>query len=258
MSKHLPVRCLNRREPRVPSFIVLTPGHQPAPAPPQYMPGRHVRFSTENTFHSPAPFLSSSVSSASSPSGPFTPPSLPYASLPGPSPYAPRRSYTASEGNARAHNLMAFSESPLLSYDISLHPSTVSTHYQGLSSGGMLEPAVYPPQPTISIVTPHLPWSIAVSASNGRYVTVSDALAALHRALRVNVTSAEYNALGSHKLMRRAAAAYTHRYMRLKGHRGYEEEKKHGVKRVDFLMGNTKFRGLSPTERAGVWRLHVS
>ncbi|KAJ7450124.1 hypothetical protein FB451DRAFT_1286192 [Mycena latifolia] len=244
MPNHFPVRCLNRPDLRVPSPI--------------YMPGRHVRFKTENTFHSPAPFLSSSVSSASSPSGPFTPPSLPYASLPGPSPYAPRRSYTASAGNARAHNLMASSEAPLLSYDISLHPSTVSTHYPGLSSGGMLEPAVYPPQPTISIVTPHLPWSIAVSASNGRYVTVSDALTGLHHALRVNVTSAEYNALGSHKLMRRAAAAYTHRYMRLKGHRGYEEEKKHGIKRVDFLMGNTKFRGLSPTERADVWRLHVS
>ncbi|KAJ7638149.1 hypothetical protein B0H17DRAFT_1101548 [Mycena rosella] len=223
------------------------------------MPGRHVRFSTENSFHSPPPHLSSSISTASSPSGPFTPPSLPYASLPGPTPFAPRRSYTdGSVAHARAHRLMAFAESPLLSYDISLHPSTVSTRYHGLSSAGMLEPAVYPPQPTFSIVTPHLPWTILVVASNGRYATVSDALTALYRALRVNVTPAEFNSLGTHKLMRRAAAAYTHRYMRLNGRRGYAEEKAHGVKRVDFLMGCTKFRGLSPTESAGVWRLHLS
>ncbi|KAJ6549051.1 hypothetical protein DFH09DRAFT_926386 [Mycena vulgaris] len=123
----------------------------------------------------------------------------------------------------------------------------------------MLEPAVYPPQLSISIVTPHPPMVRSpVQASNGRYVTVSDALTALYRALRMNVTPAEFNALGTHKLMRRAAAAYTQRYMRLKGHRGYAEEKAHGVKRVDFLMGCTKLRGLSPTEHANVWRLHVS
>ncbi|KAJ6549095.1 hypothetical protein DFH09DRAFT_1169694 [Mycena vulgaris] len=223
------------------------------------MPGRHVRFSTEDTFHSPPPNLSWSNSSATSSSGPFTPPVAPYASLPGPSPFTPRSSYThSSAAKGRAHNLIAFFESPLLSYDISLPPSSITTHYPGLSSSGTLEPAVYPPHLSISIVTPHLPWSIAVQASNGRYVTVSDALTALYRALRVNVTPAEFNALGTHKLMRRAAAAYTQRYMRLKGHLGYAEEKAHGVKRVDFLMGCTKFCGLSPTEHANVWRLHVS
>jgi hypothetical protein len=146
----------------------------------------------------------------------------------------------------------------LLNYDISVHPSAITTHFRGLSSAGFLESAVYPPQLTISIVTPHLPWSIAVAASNGRYVTVSDVLNALYRSLRTNVTSAEFHALGTQKLMRRATEAYTQRYMRLRGHRGYAEEKQQGVKRVDFLMGCTKFRGLSATGAADVWRLHVS
>ncbi|KAJ7081122.1 hypothetical protein B0H15DRAFT_471323 [Mycena belliarum] len=223
------------------------------------MPARHVRFSSENSYHSPPPFLSSSVETASSSSGPFTPPSHHYANLPGPTPYAPRRSHTTSSSHrARAHNLMAYSEAPLLSYDVSLHPSSISTHFHGLSSTGMLEPAVYPPQLTITITSPHLPWTIPVAASNSRYVTVSDALTALYRALRTNITPSEFHALGEKKLMRRAGTAYTQRYMRLKGHRGYEEEKKGGVKRVDFLMGCTKFRGLSPTDHADVWRLHVS
>ncbi|KAF7354093.1 hypothetical protein MVEN_01096700 [Mycena venus] len=160
--------------------------------------------------------------------------------------------------NARAHNLVAFADSPLLNYDISLHPSTITTHFQGVSTAGYLEPAVYPPQRAITIVTPHLPWSIPVTASNGRYVTVSDALNALYRSLRTNVTAVEFNSLGTQKLMRRASEAYAHRYMRLRGHRGYDEEKKQGVKRVDFLMGCTKFRGLSPTSSADVWRIHVS
>ncbi|KAJ6566745.1 hypothetical protein B0H19DRAFT_1138511 [Mycena capillaripes] len=211
------------------------------------MPGKHVRF------------LTSASSSANSSSGPFTPPSLPYASLPGPTPYAPRRAYTVSSAaNARAHNLVALADSPLLNYDVSIHPSAITTHFSGISSAGFLEPAVYPPQLAISIVTPHLPWAISVAASNGRYVTVSDALNAIYRSLRTNITPAEFHSLGTEKLKRRATEAYTQRYMHLRGHRGYAEEKKQGIKRVDFLMGCTKFRGLSATSTPDVWRLHIS
>ncbi|KAJ7804162.1 hypothetical protein B0H14DRAFT_1624539 [Mycena olivaceomarginata] len=224
------------------------------------MPGKHVRFSTENTFHSPPPLLSRSASSTNSSSGPFTPPSLPHGSLPRPTPYAPRRAYTdASAAKCRAHHLVAFTdESPLLKFDVSVHPSAIASHHKGVASAGFLEPAVYPPQPTISITSRHLPWSIPVSASNGKFVRVADVFNALYRSLRTNITAGEYNALGTQKLMRRVMEAYTHRYTRLSGHRGYAEEKKHGVKRVDFLMGCTKFQGLSPTSAADVWRLRIS
>ncbi|KAJ6453240.1 hypothetical protein C8R47DRAFT_1168377 [Mycena vitilis] len=218
------------------------------------MPGRHVRFSTENIVYSPP-----SRSSATSSLGPVTPPSHPHARLPGPTPCAPRRSHTVtSTSKGRAHNLIALADSPLLSCDVSLHPSAITTHFSGVSSAGFLEPAVFPPQLTISIVTPHLPWTIPVAASNGRYVTVSDVVNTLYRSLRTNVTPAEFHSLGSQKLKRRASEAYTQRYMRLRGHRGYEEEKKQGVKRVDFLMGCTKFRGLSTTNAPEVWRIHIS
>ncbi|KAJ7736444.1 hypothetical protein B0H16DRAFT_120806 [Mycena metata] len=225
------------------------------------MPGRRVRFSTERTFHSPPPQLSWSNSSATtSSSGPVTPPFIPHASLPGPTPYAPRRTHIPSPSGAkeRAHDLVAISASPLLRYDVSIHPSAITTHFHGVSSAGLFEPAVYPPQRSITLTTPHLPWSIAVVASNSRHVTVSDVLNAIYRALRANVTPAEFRALSTLKLQHRVSEAYRQRYMRLRGHRGYAEEKRHGVKRVDFLMGCTEFRGLSATGAPAVWCLHVS
>ncbi|KAJ7744738.1 hypothetical protein DFH07DRAFT_834235 [Mycena maculata] len=224
------------------------------------MPGRQVRFASANTFFSPpTPLMSTRSTSSSSSFGPFTPPTA-YAPLPGPTPYAPRRSYTDPYAvRGRAHDLLAFSNTPLLNYDISLHPSSISTPFMGLSAAGLLEPAVYPARPVISVTTPHLPWIIPVSASNGRYVTVSDVLNSVYHTLRINITPAEFNALGTEKLMRRVSMAYTQRYSRLQGHSGYREEKRQGVKRVDFLMGCTKFVGISPVPGVpDAWHLHIS
>jgi hypothetical protein len=129
----------------------------------------------------------------------------------------------------------------------------------GVSSAGFLEPAVYPPEISLTLVTHHLPWAIVVPASNGRFVTVSDILSSVHRALQVSVTQSEFSALGSQKLMHQASVAYRRRCERLRGHRGFMEEKRKGVKRVDFLMGYTKFQGLSPTSRgSNVLQLNTS
>ncbi|KAJ6534957.1 hypothetical protein B0H19DRAFT_1184518 [Mycena capillaripes] len=223
------------------------------------MPGR-VHFSSHNTFHSPPPppLMRPSGSSATSSFGPLTPPPLPATGLPGPTPFVPGYTYS-SKSPARAHNLMAFSNAPLLQYDITLHPSSISTHYMGVSSAGFSEPALYPPALSLTLVTPHLPWAIVVPASNGRFVTVSDVLNSVYLALRVSVTPTEFNALGTQKLMSRASAAYRRRYERLRGHRGYKDEKRGGVRRVDFLMGYTKFQGISPTARAAdVWQLNFA
>ncbi|KAJ7903952.1 hypothetical protein B0H13DRAFT_1620977 [Mycena leptocephala] len=225
------------------------------------MPGR-VRFSSANTFHSPPPPLMgpSSSSSGTSSLGPLTPPPLPYPGLPGPTPFVPRYSYYPAKPIARPHALIAFSPALVLNYGISLPPSSISALYIGISSAGLLEPAVYPPEPSLTLVTPHLPWSIVVPAvNNGRFVTVSDVLHAVHFTLRIGVTQAEWRALGTPKLMHQASEAYRRRCERLRGHRGYMEEKRQGVKCVDFLMGYTKFLGILPTSRASdVWQLNIS
>ncbi|KAJ7195798.1 hypothetical protein GGX14DRAFT_674411 [Mycena pura] len=228
------------------------------------MPGRHVRFSHTNSFHSPPPpLMSPSGSSTASSVGPLTPPSVAYAGLPGPTPFMQRHGDAYSKAAAaprRAHPLLAFSSTapPILNYDVSLHPSTLSTHHAGLSSAGLAEPAVYPPQPALTLATPHLPWSVPVAAANGRYVAVADVLNALYRMLRTNATEGEFNALRTPKLMRMAAAGYKRRCerARLHGRREYEEEKRRGVRRVDFLMGYTTFAGISPTtQEADLWQI---
>ncbi|KAJ7878062.1 hypothetical protein B0H13DRAFT_2052954 [Mycena leptocephala] len=221
------------------------------------MASRRVRVASTDTFYSPPPppLLDSAPSSSTSSLGPLTPPP-PYAAAP----LTPKDLYRApATMKVQAHNLIALSPIPLLQYDVSLHPSTISSHRAGLSAAVYLEPAVYPPRLSLSLVTPHLPWTIPVPASNHRYVSVGDVLAAIYRTLRVNATSAEFNALGTEKFMRRASTAYMRRCERLRGHSGYSQEKREGVKRVDFLMGYTTFQGIAPTGGApDVWQLTIS
>ncbi|KAJ7020861.1 hypothetical protein C8F04DRAFT_1013840 [Mycena alexandri] len=221
------------------------------------MPSRRVRFASTDTFYSspPPPLIGFSPSPPTSLLGPLTPPPL-YAAAP----LIPKGRYHASAAmKVQAHNLIALSPIPLLQYDVSLPPYPISSHRPGLSAAAFLEPAVDPPRLTLSLVTPHLPWTIPVRASNRRYVSVSDILSAIYRTLRVNATPAEFNALGTKKLMRRASAAYMRRCERLRGHSGYSHEKREGVKRVDFLMGYTTFQGIAPTGGApDVWQITLS
>jgi hypothetical protein len=91
------------------------------------------------------------------------------------------------------------------------------------------------------------------------FITVADVLATLHRALRLAVHPNEYNALPSHEDKHKVNAAYEHRYLRIADPAAHEEEKRKGVKRVDFLMGRTRFLGLSrTTEGPGIWALNLA
>ncbi|KAF7375762.1 hypothetical protein MSAN_00465800 [Mycena sanguinolenta] len=118
---------------------------------------RHVRFSTVNSFHSPAP--PTSPSSASS-FGPHTPPPLPpftwSAGIKSSGPRGLYRDYPPPPPNRCAHNLLALSPAPPLRFDVSLNPSTITTYLPTLSSATFLEPAVHPPQAAITLVTPAL------------------------------------------------------------------------------------------------------
>ncbi|KAJ6450930.1 hypothetical protein C8R45DRAFT_1113853 [Mycena sanguinolenta] len=229
------------------------------------MPQRRVRFSSTSTFLSiPALVFDSAPSSPASSCGPPTPPSLPDSNFPFPPSSSTRgTSYweTQLQTKTRANDLIALAAPPVLTYDISLPLTTISTHFRGLSSARLLEPAVYPPLPTISLVTPHLPWALTIPpATNATYVTVLDVLTAIYRALRVNVTATEFAALRTEELMACVTAAYTQRYRRLRRYdTRYALEKAEGLKRVDFLLGYTQFCGIAPTvEQPDVWELRTS
>ncbi|KAF8144694.1 hypothetical protein K438DRAFT_1873406 [Mycena galopus ATCC 62051] len=229
------------------------------------MPQRRVRFSSTATIHTLPPLLTRSSSSSSSGScGPSTPPPLPYVGLPSPKSFPRRGSSCHSSSDLPpakyiANDLIALTAPPALIYDISLSPSTIATHRSRLSSTRLSEPAVYPPLRLISLVTPYLPWALAIPATNVKYVTISDVLTVIYHALRVNATAGEFAALGTEELMRRVTVAYKRRYERLSGRSGYAQEKAEGVKRIDFLLGYTQFCGIAPVVgQPGVWQLGTS
>lgn len=93
---------------------------------------------------------------------------------------------------------------------------------------------------------------------NGTYVTVSDVLFAMYNGLRENISPAEFYGLPSKTEVRRVTEAYEQRYRRIKSRSGSYEEKKAGVKRVDFFMGRTRFAGLSPSTKGhDVWVMNI-
>ena len=232
---------------------------RPTPVPRRKKP-KKVRFAYQNTFYSP---LQPAVSSLP-PSVPttITPPSTGYG-LPGPSPYAfsypPRNPPMSMQypGSIRVHPVL---DRSAVNYDLIEHPSTIVTHDNySLSIRTFREPATTPPRPFLTITSIHLPWIVKVYASNGVYVTVEDVFDSIYRTLRTNITGTEFNLLSKQDDQRRATRTYEKRYRRLRANTvAYDAEKRGGMKRVDFLMGHTKFLGLSSSShRPDEWQLLV-
>ncbi|KAK0443311.1 hypothetical protein EV421DRAFT_1948130 [Armillaria borealis] len=91
------------------------------------------------------------------------------------------------------------------------------------------------------LISNYLPWRIHISPSS-----VGDLVVALYTALRTRVTDKEMKAVGGKYVMKSFAK-------RVEG--AGEEESKKGVRRVDFLLGSTRFVGIEPTDGPGVWKL---
>ncbi|KZT69116.1 hypothetical protein DAEQUDRAFT_636057, partial [Daedalea quercina L-15889] len=113
----------------------------------------------------------------------------------------------------------------------SLHPSLLS------------EPATHPGLPSLTIICDMLPWSLSVTPSRTHVVTVGDVLHTLYRMLRTAVTETELGVLPSDTQMR-VHSAFHARHKLLPDSRSRAEEKRKGVKRVDFLMDLRRFAGL--------------
>ena len=213
--------------------------------------GKKVRFAYQNTFRFYSP-LQPAISFLPPPPAP-TPIKPPSTSprLPGPSPYA-----LPCPGSIRIHPML---DKSAVTYDLSEHPCTIIRNYS-FSNRTFREPATTPPRPFLTITSRHLPWTIKVYSSNGVYVTVEDVFDSIYRTLRTNITGTEFNLLSKQDDQRRATTrAYEKRYRQLRANTtAYEAEKRGGMKRVDFLMGRTKFLGLSSSShRPDECQLHV-
>ncbi|PBK80301.1 hypothetical protein ARMGADRAFT_81571 [Armillaria gallica] len=92
------------------------------------------------------------------------------------------------------------------------------------------------------LVSRYLPWRIHISQSS-----VRDMVVALYTALRTRVTDEEMNAVGGKDVMKDFAKRVE---------RMGEEERRKGVRRVDFLLGYTRFVGIEhSTDEPGVWKI---
>ncbi|GJE98719.1 hypothetical protein PsYK624_149540 [Phanerochaete sordida] len=252
----------------------------PAPLPASHFtmpPSKHVRWDASIP-RTPSPALSSS--SRSSSSGPYTPPehthSLPqvaghhYGQYLAPMPHTP---YPKSQplppspaaGSSPSSSPLPLVVSDLLSSSLHMHVQTRPFQWDLLTDPVRLAtpsdppvmeyllqptqlamPATTPPVVELKIIHPALPWGINVTAS--RYygnicVTVGDVLQQLYQALRFSVTPSEFNMMQQNKPHDAAAVsnAFEHRAQRAARYGG--DERRKGIRRVDFLMDRTQFAG---------------
>ncbi|KAJ6484511.1 hypothetical protein C8R47DRAFT_980781 [Mycena vitilis] len=112
----------------------------------------------------------------------------------------------------------------------------------------LMELAMFPSLPSLTLFSPRLPWAITVHAS-GRFVTVGDLLEAIHQSLDMRVTENHAESMG-----RRIGCVRTETTVEMA--RGLKRKRDYqGVmKRLDLLDGKTKFAGLSEsTMGCEVW-----
>ncbi|KAJ7434340.1 hypothetical protein B0H11DRAFT_2118764 [Mycena galericulata] len=255
-----------------------------------------VHFSTTNTLYSPLPWSPSSGASASSlpPSPSLIPTPIPVESppdeepnlsieapihpgslaSPAPAPLvyspwpAPLRLRTSPRqdaisglpgtGAAQIHFLLSFSPftPPSVAYDVSHPLHTLNPQL----TPSFLDPATFPPLPSLALQCRHLEWPISVSPSqHGGYVSVIDVLTSVYTSLRLAVRRPEYDALPSGDARQSVDDAYFTRCRLLPDGSEREIEALKGIKRVDFLAGKTRFLGLSgPLQTVYMWELNVS
>ena len=152
---------------------------------------------------------------------------------------------------ASIHPILDSTSNTTIRFDLHHHPSSITLppDYQSLSPATLAEPATHPPLPCLNITVFLLPWSIVVlpsgSPSQNAFVTVSDVLDALHLALNLSATPEELAELASEEIRAEVRAAYERRVQALADWRWRESERLMGIRRVDLLMGRTRFLGLS-------------
>jgi len=155
------------------------------------------------------------------------------------------------------HYLLAFTPytDPVISYDLSEQPQLSS------ASDGCSQPATSPPLQRLTIVHPLFMWNVEVfpsSSTPGAFVTVNDVLSTLYSELTPGVDPAHYANLPPEE-RQCVDNAYFYRcsHIRDVNKRKYAEAR--GVIKLDFLAGQTRFKGLSGTTSGpDIWELNVS
>jgi hypothetical protein len=218
------------------------------PRPLENKPKKQVAFLIPNESRKPIPLSplkdipSPSYSQLSLPSSVsvWTPPS---SSLP-PHAFSPVQPIpVARSPTINAPSIHDLLSSPLgVNLDISRppHPNVLHVHTTHLT-----QYATYPPVRSLKLVSAGLPWVTTVepTTSSIQYVTVLDVLHALYANLHKRVKQAEFDA--SERSYRDSiTAAWFARLDRIQHDSDRIKEEQKGVRRVDFLLGRTRVKGL--------------
>ncbi|KAH9475283.1 hypothetical protein JR316_0012394 [Psilocybe cubensis] len=207
------------------------------------MPGvnRHVHF---NGKASPA----SSSSSWPSSGGPITPPPT-YGYVP---PHYPLHPTAESNGFV---NPVLSPNNPTFDFNLT-KPPTSMMDYASIPVSIWQQPATSPPVPSMAVVCEQLPWILNIPGNiQFGYVSVGDLVFGLYKALSTPVSQSEFLTLsprGQHAVSK----AFKNRCKVCFDSDEYRTEFSQGVKRVDFLVGFTKFSGVRP-DKIGKWTLLV-
>ncbi|CAA7261295.1 unnamed protein product [Cyclocybe aegerita] len=158
------------------------------------------------------------------------------------------------------HFLLAFSpfSEPAVNYDLSLPPTIVDGQYP---PSAFAESATSPPLPSLLITHPLLKYCLEVvpaASVAGSYVSVMDVLNSLYKELRLPIHPVEYAELTDVEVRHAVDAAYYSRCGRIRDVEARIKEERKGIKKVDLLMGRTRFMGLSGTMNGPeTWELNV-
>ncbi|KAF8914385.1 hypothetical protein CPB84DRAFT_1669622, partial [Gymnopilus junonius] len=211
-----------------------------------------VHFASTNTIYEPS-------SQSSSPS--LTISSLPSSASPDLLTPPPEEDEEYEPKQVQIHFILAYAPytDPAVHYDLTLPPTNIEHNYpvQAFS-----EPATSPPMSSLLISHPFLKFHIEVLPSTpiaGAYVSVSDVLAKLYRELRLAIHPMEYAELPDGETRQTVDVAYYTRCARLRDPEDRMLEERKGIKKIDLLMGNTRFLGLSGTlSGPEIWELNVA
>ena len=119
------------------------------------------------------------------------------------------------------------------------------------------EPVTYPHMNSIVLFSDLLPWSTRVEAAMpGDVVTIFDVLQTLHTVLRTPISKSEWNILSAHT-QTSVSAAFYRRLGGVRDHALREKQLRKGVRRLDFLLGNTKLLGIAAVaDKPGFFALY--
>ena len=165
------------------------------------------------------------------------------------------------------HFLLAYTpySDPALVWDLSIpppHALNLEGQNAQISRKALFEPATSPPLESLFITHPYLKWNIEVlpqESGPGAFVSVGDVVDTLYRELRLAIHPIEYAELSEGDMRSEVDNTYYQRCGRIIRPEARMMEQKKGIKRVDLLLGRTRFLGLSGTLSApDIWELNVS